>query len=210
MSLDGRTALASGESRWITGEAARADVQRLRARAGAILTGSAPCWPTIRASTCGCRARSASRCAWCSTDSSRPPAGAAARAARRGAGVHAAAQRGGGALAARGVRVETVPGPSAGLDLAAVLARLAALEVNELHGRVRSRAGRALLEAGWWTNWCSTSRRCCSAPSARPLVDLPPLRDLGQRLEFRINDVRRIGPDLRLESCDQSHVRGGS
>ena len=38
-SLDGRTALANGESRWITGEAARADVQRLRAATGAVLTG---------------------------------------------------------------------------------------------------------------------------------------------------------------------------
>ncbi len=40
MSLDGRTALANGESKWITGKAARADVQRLRARSSAILTGS--------------------------------------------------------------------------------------------------------------------------------------------------------------------------
>jgi diaminohydroxyphosphoribosylaminopyrimidine deaminase/5-amino-6-(5-phosphoribosylamino)uracil reductase len=38
-SLDGRTALASGESRWITGTAARADVQCWRARACAVLTG---------------------------------------------------------------------------------------------------------------------------------------------------------------------------
>jgi len=38
-SLDGRTAMASGESRWITGEAARRDVQRLRARSSAIVTG---------------------------------------------------------------------------------------------------------------------------------------------------------------------------
>ncbi|MEO7325869.1 MAG: bifunctional diaminohydroxyphosphoribosylaminopyrimidine deaminase/5-amino-6-(5-phosphoribosylamino)uracil reductase RibD [Dokdonella sp.] len=40
MSLDGRTALANGESKWITGEAARADVQRWRARSSAILTGT--------------------------------------------------------------------------------------------------------------------------------------------------------------------------
>ena len=40
MSLDGRTALANGASQWITGEAARADVQRWRARSSAILTGS--------------------------------------------------------------------------------------------------------------------------------------------------------------------------
>ncbi|MDS4040785.1 MAG: bifunctional diaminohydroxyphosphoribosylaminopyrimidine deaminase/5-amino-6-(5-phosphoribosylamino)uracil reductase RibD, partial [Candidatus Competibacter sp.] len=39
MSLDGRTALASGQSQWLTGEAARQDVQRLRARSSAILTG---------------------------------------------------------------------------------------------------------------------------------------------------------------------------
>ncbi|GMQ87574.1 MAG: bifunctional diaminohydroxyphosphoribosylaminopyrimidine deaminase/5-amino-6-(5-phosphoribosylamino)uracil reductase RibD [Gammaproteobacteria bacterium] len=38
-SLDGRTAMASGESRWITGDAARRDVQRLRARSSAIVTG---------------------------------------------------------------------------------------------------------------------------------------------------------------------------
>lgn len=40
MSLDGRTALGNGESKWITGEAARADVQRWRARSSAILTGA--------------------------------------------------------------------------------------------------------------------------------------------------------------------------
>lgn len=38
-SLDGRTAMASGESQWITGSAARSDVQRLRAQSGAIITG---------------------------------------------------------------------------------------------------------------------------------------------------------------------------
>lgn len=39
-SLDGRTAMASGESKWITGAASREDVQKLRARSGAIITGS--------------------------------------------------------------------------------------------------------------------------------------------------------------------------
>lgn len=39
ISLDGRIALANGESKWITGEAARADVQKLRARMSAVLTG---------------------------------------------------------------------------------------------------------------------------------------------------------------------------
>ncbi len=39
-SLDGRIAMATGESKWITGELARDDVQRLRAISGAIITGS--------------------------------------------------------------------------------------------------------------------------------------------------------------------------
>lgn len=38
-SLDGRTAMASGESKWITGPASRADVQKLRAQSSVILTG---------------------------------------------------------------------------------------------------------------------------------------------------------------------------
>lgn len=40
MSLDGRTAMSSGESKWITGPDARADVHRMRALSGAIMTGS--------------------------------------------------------------------------------------------------------------------------------------------------------------------------
>jgi len=39
MSLDGRTALASGASKWITDAASRSDVQRLRAASSAVLTG---------------------------------------------------------------------------------------------------------------------------------------------------------------------------
>lgn len=39
MSLDGRTAMASGESQWITGPPARTEVQRLRARSSAVMTG---------------------------------------------------------------------------------------------------------------------------------------------------------------------------
>lgn len=40
ISVDGRTAMASGESQWITGTEARQEVQRLRAESGAIITGS--------------------------------------------------------------------------------------------------------------------------------------------------------------------------
>jgi diaminohydroxyphosphoribosylaminopyrimidine deaminase/5-amino-6-(5-phosphoribosylamino)uracil reductase len=39
MSLDGRTALANGESKWISGRQSRSDVQRLRAESSAVITG---------------------------------------------------------------------------------------------------------------------------------------------------------------------------
>lgn len=50
MSLDGRITRPEGESQWLTGEAARADVQRLRAEADAILTSGATVrkdWPAL-------------------------------------------------------------------------------------------------------------------------------------------------------------------
>lgn len=54
-SLDGRTAMASGESQWITGEASRADVQRLRAESCVVLTGVG----TVLADDCALTVRNA-------------------------------------------------------------------------------------------------------------------------------------------------------
>ncbi len=73
-SLDGRTALASGESRWITSKTARTDAQHCRARSSAVLTGVG----TILADDPALNVRidgepTASRCAWCSTRTLRTP-----------------------------------------------------------------------------------------------------------------------------------------
>ncbi len=66
-SLDGRTALANGASRWITGEAARTDVQRFRARSSVMLTGSGTVLADDPALTVRTDPKSERRCAWCST-----------------------------------------------------------------------------------------------------------------------------------------------
>ena len=66
MSIDGRIALPSGESRWITGEDARAHVHLERARADMILVGRGTYPPTRRGSTCACPGwRNARRAAPC-------------------------------------------------------------------------------------------------------------------------------------------------
>jgi diaminohydroxyphosphoribosylaminopyrimidine deaminase / 5-amino-6-(5-phosphoribosylamino)uracil reductase len=200
MSLDGRTALASGESRWITGAAARADVQRLRARAGAILTGSGTVLaddPRLDVRLPG-MIRQPLR-VLLDTGLVTPLGARLLEPPGEVLVFTAAASAAAAAMAARGVRVENVPRASAGLDLAAVMARLAALEVNELHVECGPRLAGSLLASGLVDELVTYVAPALLGPSARPLVDLPPLRDLGQRLEFRINDVRRIGPDLRLE-----------
>jgi diaminohydroxyphosphoribosylaminopyrimidine deaminase / 5-amino-6-(5-phosphoribosylamino)uracil reductase len=200
MSLDGRTALATGESRWITGAAARADVQRLRARAGAILTGSGTVLaddPRLDVRLPGVT-RQPLRVVL-DTSLVIPPRARLLEPPGEVLLFTAAPVAAAGALAARGVRVETLPRAPAGLDLAAVLARLAALEVNELHVECGPRLAGALLTAGLVDELVTYVAPALLGPAARPLVDLPPLADLAQRLEFAIHDVRRLGPDLRLE-----------
>ena len=50
MTLDGKIAAASGDSRWVTGEAARRHVHETRAHLSGIMVAWVLCWPTIRCS----------------------------------------------------------------------------------------------------------------------------------------------------------------
>ena len=85
-SLDGRTALANGESKWITGEAARADVQRWRARSSAILTGSGTVLaddPRLDRARCDARCTASQPLRVVLDSRLRTPAGATCSTARR-------------------------------------------------------------------------------------------------------------------------------
>lgn len=207
-SLDGRTALADGTSRWITGSAAREDVHRWRARSSAVLTGIA----TVLADDPQLTARPAHGAA-------RQPLRVVLDADLRlptsarlldepgetlvftgPVSIERAA-----ALEARGVRVETLPVAHGGLDLPAVLTRLAELEVNELWIECGARLAGAWLAAGLVDEWILYLAPCLLGADARPLAELPPLRAMHERPEFEVTDVARFGPDLRLVLVPRSH-----
>jgi diaminohydroxyphosphoribosylaminopyrimidine deaminase/5-amino-6-(5-phosphoribosylamino)uracil reductase len=203
-SLDGRTALASGESRWITGKVARQDAQRYRARSSAVLTGI----DTVLADDPALNVRlpeatrqplrvvldSALRLPPAARLIEREGAPLVFTTAEALAGSPARA-----ALEARGVRLEAVPLESPGrLSLPAVLRRLAALECNEVWVEAGARLAGAFLAAGLVDELVVYVAPCLLGPDARPLALLPPPASLEERLSLRFTECTPVGDDLRL------------
>jgi len=103
-----------------------------------------------------------------------------------------------GALRAAGARVESIAASDEGLDLRALLARLADLECNE----VLVEAG-PTLAGNFMRNGLVDELVVYMAPvvlgdAARGLFNLPQLEQMCDRCEFEWRDVERIGDDLRL------------
>jgi diaminohydroxyphosphoribosylaminopyrimidine deaminase/5-amino-6-(5-phosphoribosylamino)uracil reductase len=222
MSLDGRTALADGESKWITGEAARADVQRWRARSSAILAGSATVLAdnprlTVRLPA-GERAEG---------DAGRSPAFGHGGGDERGVITPAAPLRvildrqlrtppgshvlgpeaptllmhaHGAPVPAHLAVIDRVALPEAagGLDLRAALAELARRDVNEVHVEAGPTLCGALLAAGLADELLLYVAPVLLGDTARPLLGLPPLARLADRWRLRTLDRRMVGEDIRL------------
>jgi diaminohydroxyphosphoribosylaminopyrimidine deaminase/5-amino-6-(5-phosphoribosylamino)uracil reductase len=198
-SLDGRTALDNGASQWITSEAARADGHAWRARAGAVLTGIGTVLednPRLDV-----RLAPATRQPSVVIVDSRletPPDAAILMPTRPTliyAAVEASAKH--AALEAAGATVVHCPGPNAKVDLAALLADLAARGVNELH-----------LEAGHKLNGSFIREGLVDelllylAPKllgeGRAMAQFGPLAQLSQAVALEFVSTERVGPDLRV------------
>jgi diaminohydroxyphosphoribosylaminopyrimidine deaminase/5-amino-6-(5-phosphoribosylamino)uracil reductase len=201
MSLDGRTALASGASRWITGEAARADVQRWRARSSAILTGVGTVLAddpllNVRLDAIG---RQPIRVV---LDSAlRTPAHARLfeSAGQVILFTNSEARDKREPLEARGARIEYLAGGGDGQpDLTRMLARLAELEVNEVQVEAGATLSGALIRNALVDELVLYVAPILLGPQARALVDLPPLADLAASPRYRIIETRQFGADLRL------------
>ena len=201
-SLDGRTALADGVSRWITGEAARADVQRLRARASAVVTGIGTVLAdnpklTVRDPGLELLGRRPLRVVLDSRlripvtarvlDESAPAIVFTTQAAPDTS-----------AFGERSIRIETLPGRDGRIDLAALLDRLGALESIELHVEAGPALAGAFLEDRRVDEFVLYVAPCVLGDAARPMFRLPPLERMTDRYDFRVHDADRIGDDLRV------------
>ncbi|MFO1393536.1 MAG: bifunctional diaminohydroxyphosphoribosylaminopyrimidine deaminase/5-amino-6-(5-phosphoribosylamino)uracil reductase RibD [Steroidobacteraceae bacterium] len=202
-SLDGRTALANGASKWITGEAARADVQRLRARASAVVTGSGTVLAddpmlTVRDPRFEMRGRRPLRVVL-DTHLRTPPLshvlsvpGPTLIFTQDADGAAGAALREAGAI------VERVAAGEGGLDLQDVLSRLVARECNEVLVEAGPTVAGAFLRAGLVDEIVVYMAPVVLGSSARSLFNLPALERMCDRCEFEWRDVERVGDDLRL------------
>ncbi len=198
-SLDGKTALSSGESKWITGESARADVHRLRARSCAILTGI----ETVLADNPQMNVRGVETVRQpmkVVVDSClRTPADAAVlQGAKTLIACAAPDAKKAAALEAAGAEILCLPGADGKVDLNALLSRLAQKGVNELMTEAGPRLNGALIAAGLADEWVQYVAPCLLGAAARPLFELNEPASMQQRLNWKLVDQRMLGADLRL------------
>jgi diaminohydroxyphosphoribosylaminopyrimidine deaminase/5-amino-6-(5-phosphoribosylamino)uracil reductase len=203
VTLDGRLAAADGGSQWITSEASRADVQRLRAQSCAVLTGI----DTVLADNPRLDVRDASLAASMREQPLRvvldsrlrlPPTAAMLKLS--GSTLVMTGRNASEIVDFRagGAEVVSIGLDGTHLDLAAVMSELARREVNEVLVEAGPRLTGALLSAGLVDELI-----CYMAPKllggdARAMLELKGLRSLSQAVVLDIADLRRVGPDLRL------------
>ena len=200
MSLDGRTALASGESRWITAATARKDVQQFRARSSAIVTGIG----TILSDDPALNVRipESDRQPWRVVLDSRLRTPSDARVINREGRVLVLGTqddlRSRASLEAQSVVVEILPEEGGQLSLTAVLQRLARLDMNEIWVEAGPRLAGAFVRAGLFDELIVYVAPALLGGDALPLLQLPAIRSLDDKIKLRFTDFRAVGDDLRL------------
>ncbi|MBP2849231.1 bifunctional diaminohydroxyphosphoribosylaminopyrimidine deaminase/5-amino-6-(5-phosphoribosylamino)uracil reductase RibD [Dickeya oryzae] len=207
-SLDGRTAMASGESQWITSPQSRQDVQRFRAQSAAILSSSA----TVLADDPSLTVR------WSELDvdtqrlypqsAVRQPVRVIVDSQSRVTPHHRLVSQPGQTWLARasqdaqswpdGVEQLTMPLHGGGIDLVALMMTLGKRQINTVWVEAGAHLAGALLQAGVVDELIVYLAPTLLGDAARSLCVLPGLEQLSQAPLFDMTDVRQIGPDVRL------------
>ncbi|WP_164989632.1 bifunctional diaminohydroxyphosphoribosylaminopyrimidine deaminase/5-amino-6-(5-phosphoribosylamino)uracil reductase RibD [Pseudomonas syringae] len=208
MSLDGRTAMASGESQWITGPEARSAVQRLRAQSSVVLSGADTVLAdkarlTVRPDELGLDAELPSLAA------ARPPLRVLIDGRLRvpldapffQAGsalvVTCAAASARGRYQEEGHEMLALADSAGHVDLRRLMGELAARGVNEVLVEAGPRRAGAFARPGLVDEFQLFSAGKFLGSSARPLLDLP-LAQMSEALELNIVEMRAVGNDWRV------------
>lgn len=209
MSLDGRTAMDSGESQWITGAAARRDVQRLRAMSCAIITGVG----TVLADDCALtvRPQELDLCPEATKLASgrqpmrvvldsrlQTPAGAKVLdGAAPTLLCHDETFATSVAVGASAVEYLPLPRDDSGLDLQVLMKYLAGQQCNEILVESGPRLAGALLQAGLLDELIVYMAPALLGDRARPLLTLP-LDNMADKVQLQWEDVCKVGADWRF------------
>ncbi|RMR53651.1 Riboflavin biosynthesis protein RibD [Pseudomonas syringae pv. actinidiae] len=208
MSLDGRTAMASGESQWITGPEARSAVQRLRAQSSVVLTGADTVLAdkarlTVRPDELGLNAELTALAA------ARPPLRVLIDGRLRvpldapffQAGsalvVTCAAASARGRYQEEGHEMLALADSAGHVDLRKLMGELATRGVNEVLVEAGPRLAGAFARLGLVDEFQLFIAGKFLGSSARPLLDLP-LAQMSEALELNIVEMRAVGNDWRV------------
>lgn len=206
MSLDGRTAMASGESQWITGPAARSAVQRLRARSSVVLTSAQSVLAdnarmTVRASELGLDADSTALAM------ARPPLRVLIDGRLRlpltapffqaGPVLVVTAAAPVAQYAQAGHDLLSLPGTDGHVDLPALLRELARRGASEVLVEAGPGLAGAFAQQGLVDEYQLFIAAKFLGSSARPLLDWP-LARMSEAQALNITDMRAVGDDWRV------------
>jgi diaminohydroxyphosphoribosylaminopyrimidine deaminase/5-amino-6-(5-phosphoribosylamino)uracil reductase len=190
--LDGRTALQDGQSQWITGDEARRDGHRWRARACAILTGIG----TVKADDPQLTVRE--------VDTPRQPLRVVIDS-RLETPPSARILRGDATLVFSGkpgklenAEVVALPNARGKVELPRMLEELARRGINELHVEAGFRLNGSLVREGCVDEFLVYLNPSLLGDSAQGMVDLAPPAGLEERLKLAIRSLDRVGGDVRL------------
>ncbi|MFP4272241.1 MAG: bifunctional diaminohydroxyphosphoribosylaminopyrimidine deaminase/5-amino-6-(5-phosphoribosylamino)uracil reductase RibD [Halothiobacillaceae bacterium] len=208
-SADGRTALKNGQSQWITGPAARQDVQRLRAESCAVLTGI----ESVLADGARMNVRLDAQALRIDGPVRQPLRVVLDSGLRLPPSVplfdqpgkiliyHAGAplDPGTARLLAQRAELSVVPKPATGgLDLEAILDDLGQRQVNELLVEAGPKLAGSFVQAGLVDELILYLAPTLLGQEARPLLALKTLTNMRERPDWRFVETRMVGEDLRL------------
>ncbi len=198
-SLDGRTALANGASKWISGDAARRDVQHWRARSCAVLTGIG----TVLADDPQLNVReiSAERQPLRVVVDSElriPPSAKLLQSNTTLIYTTSTDENKRSVLQTSGAEVVVMQSANSQVDLPAVLRDLAQRGINEVLVEAGHTLNGALLKAGLVDELVLYLAPQLLGDAARGMTNLGELTQLEQHVELVWQDVRHVGQDLRI------------